>query len=104
VFGSLEWIEEQLDGHDYLVGDRLTEADVRAFVTLVRFDIAYYGLFKTNLRQIRDYPNISACVRHIYDLPGIAETVAPEHIKAGYYSIRALNPSGIIPVGPAVSW
>lgn len=104
VFGSLEWIEGRLDGHDYLVGDRLTEADVRAFVTLVRFDIAYYGLFKTNVRQVRDYPNISAYARRIHELPGIAETVAPEHIKAGYYSLRALNPSGVIPVGPSVSW
>lgn len=104
VFGSLEWIEGRLDGHDYLVADRLTEADVRAFVTLVRFDIAYYGLFKANLRRVRDYPNISAYIRRIYGLPGIAETVAPDHIKAGYYSIRALNPSGIVPVGPVVSW
>ena len=104
VFDSLYWIERRLDGHDYLVGDRLTEADVRAFVTLVRFDLAYHGLFKTNLRRARDYRNISAYIRRIHGLPGIAETVSPEHIKAGYYSIRALNPSGIVPVGPADPW
>lgn len=69
-------------------------------MTLVRFDLAYHGLFKTNLRRVRDYPNISAYVRRIHELPGIAETVAPEHIKTGYYSIRALNPTGIVPVGP----
>jgi putative glutathione S-transferase len=104
VFESMEFIEQQLDDHDFLVGDQLTEADVRAFVTLVRFDLAYYGLFKTNLKRLRDYPNIRAYLQRIYNLPGIAETVNPEHIKAGYYSIRALNPSGIVPVGPATPW
>jgi len=82
----------------------LTEADVRVFVTLVRFDSAYYGLFKTNLRRVSDYPNISEYIRRIYDLPGVADTVNIDHIKTGYYSIRALNPSGIVPVGPAVQW
>ena len=104
VFASLDFIEQRLEGHDFLVGDQLTEADVRAFVTLVRFDLAYYGLFKTNLRHVRDYSNISAYIRRIYDIPGIGETVDPEHIKTGYYSIRALNPSGIVPTGPAITW
>jgi putative glutathione S-transferase len=100
VFDSLDWIDRRLDNQDYLVGDRLTESDVRAFVTLIRFDLAYHGLFKTNLRQLRDYRNITAYMKRIYELPGIAETVSPEHIKIGYYSIRALNPSGIVPIGP----
>jgi putative glutathione S-transferase len=104
VFESLEFIEQRLQDQIYLVGDQLTEADVRAFVTLVRFDLAYYGLFKTNLKQVRDYPNIRAYIQRIHALPGIAETVNIEHIKAGYYSIRALNPSGIVPVGPATPW
>ena len=104
VFDSLDFIERRLDGQDFLVGNRLTEADVRVFVTLVRFDSAYYGLFKTNLRRVSDYPNISEYIRRIYDLPGIAGTVDLDHIKTGYYSIRALNPSGIVPVGPAVEW
>jgi putative glutathione S-transferase len=104
VFESLEYIEYRLQAQNYLVGNQLTEADVRAFVTLVRFDLAYYGLFKTNLKQLRDYPSIRAYVQRIHDLPGIAETVNPDHIKAGYYSIRALNPSGIIPVGPVRPW
>ncbi|WP_428624419.1 glutathione S-transferase family protein [Sedimenticola sp.] len=100
VFDSLDWIDRRLDNQGYLVGNRLTEADVRAFVTLVRFDLAYHGLFKTNLRQLRDYRNITAYIKRIHELPGIADTVSPEHIKTGYYSIRALNPSGIVPVGP----
>ena len=104
VFDSLAFIEQRLEGREYLVGDRLTEADVRAFVTLIRFDLAYHGLFKINLKQSRDYPKIRAYVRRIYELPGVAGTVNPDHIKAGYYSIRALNPSGIVPVGPATLW
>jgi len=104
VFESLEYIEHRLQARDYLLGDQLTEADVRAFVTLVRFDLAYYGLFKTNRKRLRDYPNIRAYVQRIHDLPGMAETVNPAHIKAGYYSIRALNPSGIVPVGPDTPW
>ena len=104
VFDSLDYIEQRLEGQDFLVGNRLSEADVRAFVTLVRFDLAYYGLFKTNRRQARDYPNIRRYIERIYQLPGIAETVDVEHIKTGYYSIRALNPSGIVPLGPDSLW
>ena len=104
VFDSMEFIEQQLEGRRYLAGDQFTEADIRAFVTLIRFDLAYYGLFKTNLKRAQDYPNISAYLQRIYRLPGIEDTVNPEHIKAGYYSIRALNPSGIVPSGPAIDW
>jgi putative glutathione S-transferase len=104
VFDSLDLIDRRLDNQDYLVGDRLTEADVRAFVTLIRFDLAYHGLFKANLRQLRDYRNITAYMKRIYELPGIADTVSPEHIMTGYYSIRALNPWGIVPVGPTKLW
>ncbi len=104
VFASLDFIERRLEDGDFLVGKQLTEADVRAFVTLVRFDLAYYGLFKTNLKRVQDYPNISAYIRRIHDIPGIAETVSPDHIKTGDYSIRELNPTGIVPVGPATSW
>ena len=104
VFTSLEFIDQRLQGQDFLVGDQLTEADIRAFVTLVRFELAYYDLFRTNLRHLQDYPRIGNYVQRIYDLPGIAETVNPAHIMSGYYSIRALNPSGTVPDGPAVPW
>lgn len=104
VFDSLDYIDQRLNGQDFLVGDQLTEADVRAFVTLVRFEPAYYGLFKTNLKHLRDYPRIVAYMQRLYALPGIAETVNPEHIRAGYYSIRELNPSGIVPAGPLTPW
>ena len=104
VFDSLDYMDKRLQRQPYLVGDQITEADIRAFVTLIRFDVAYYALFKANLRQVRDYPNLIDYMRRIYALPGIAETVNIKHIKAGYYSIRALNPSGIVPLGPASIW
>lgn len=104
VFESLDFIEQLLTEQNFLVSNNLTEADIRAFVTLVRFDLAYYGLFKTNLKPLYDYPNIIAYIQRIYQIPGIAETVNPDHIKAGYYSIEALNPSGIVPVGPTLLW
>ena len=103
VFAMLDELEERLsDGRSFLFGDRVTEADVRLFVTLVRFDPAYHGLFKCNLRRLADYPNLSAYARRILELPGASDTVKVEHIKAGYYSIRAVNPSGIVPLGPVL--
>ena len=79
----------------------MTETDIRAFVTLIRFDAAYHGLFKTNRRQIADYPHLSAHMERVLRLPGVAETVNMDHITRGYYSIKALNPTGIRPAGPA---
>ena len=102
VFDVLDTLEARLgDGRAYLLGNRLTETDIRTFVTLIRFDAAYYGLFKTNLSRIADYPGLAAYMERILHLPGVAETVSIDHIKAGYYSIKALNPSGIVPAGPA---
>jgi len=101
VFETLDAMEKRLsDGRDYLFGEMLTETDIRLFVTLVRFDPAYYGLFKCNIHRIKDYPALYGYMQRILDVPGISETVNLDHIKAGYYSIKALNPSGIVPVGP----
>lgn len=100
VFDTLDMLEARLTG-DYLVGDRLTETDIRTFVTLIRFDAAYHGLFKCNLRQIADYQRLSAYMKRILDLPGVRETVDMDHITRGYYAIKALNPSRIRPIGPA---
>jgi Predicted glutathione S-transferase len=97
----LDELEARLgDGRDFLMRDHFTEADVRLFVTLVRFDIAYHGLFKCNLRRIADYPALSAYQARILAIPGVRGTVSVDHIKRGYYSIKALNPSRIVPVGP----
>ena len=101
VFTMLDELEARLGGQKpFLFGTRLTEADVRLFVTLVRFDAAYNGLFKCNLRQLADYSNLSRYVEHMLAIPGIRQTVSIDHIKRGYYSIKALNPTGIVPVGP----
>ncbi|SDM92645.1 glutathione S-transferase family protein [Vreelandella arcis] len=103
VFLTLDELEARLsDGRAYLFGERLTETDVRLFVTLVRFDAAYHGLFKCNRYTLIAMPYLHAFMQRIYAINGIAETVNIEHIKAGYYSIKALNPSGIVPVGPAI--
>jgi putative glutathione S-transferase len=99
VFTMLDELEGRLTG-DYLFGDKLTETDIRAFVTLIRFDAAYHGLFKTNRRSIKDYPRLSAYVSRILALPGVLETVNMDHILHGYYSIKALNPNGIVPKAP----
>lgn len=105
VFQALDALEERLsDGRDWLLGDRFTETDIRAFVTLVRFDVAYHGLFKCNLRRIADYPLLSGYLRRVLALPGVAGTVNLDHIKRGYYSIAKLNPTGIVPAGPLLDW
>lgn len=99
VFAMLDELEARLTG-DFLFGDRLTETDIRAFVTLIRFDAAYHGLFKTNRKAIRDYPRLSAYLARLLLWPGIRETVDMTHILEGYASIRALNPNGIVPEVP----
>ena len=102
VFAALDALEARLAGKTYLFGDQLTETDIRAFVTLVRFDAAYHGLFKTNLRRIADYPNLQAYMLRVLDIAGVRETVNIDHIKRGYYSIKSLNPNGIVPKGPDI--
>ncbi|APZ51712.1 glutathione S-transferase family protein [Salipiger abyssi] len=100
VFAMLDELEVRLTG-DFLFGERFTETDIRTFVTLIRFDAAYHGIFKTNRRQIADYPRLSAYMERILKLPGVRETVNMDHITRGYYSIKVLNPTGIRPTGPA---
>ncbi|MDA7429678.1 glutathione S-transferase C-terminal domain-containing protein [Primorskyibacter aestuariivivens] len=99
VFTMLGELEDRLTG-DYLFGDSVTETDIRAFVTLIRFDAAYHGLFKTNRRQVKDYPRLTDYVTRMLNLPGVRETVNMDHILHGYYSIKALNPNGIVPKAP----
>jgi putative glutathione S-transferase len=102
LFDSLDWVEGQLSKQRYLTGDQLTEADWRLFTTLIRFDAVYFGHFKTNRQLVADYPAISGYVRELYQEPGVAETISFEHIKTHYYASHLMiNPTGIIPVGPA---
>jgi glutathionyl-hydroquinone reductase len=103
LFGRLDALEARLSRQRWLVGDRQTEADWRLFTTLVRFDAVYFGHFKCNLRRIVDYPNLSNYLRDLYQTPGVAETVNFDHIKRHYYgSHRRINPTGIVPLGPAL--
>jgi len=105
LFAALDRIEERLSRQRYLTGGRITEADWRLFTTLVRFDAVYYGHFKCNLRRIVDYPNLGNYLRDLYQVAGIAGTVDLAHIKQHYYaSHRTINPSGIVPLGPALDF
>jgi len=105
LFEGLDTIEARLARSRYLCGDRITEADWRLFPTLVRFDAVYHGHFKCNLRRIADYPNLSNYTRELYQVPGIAATVDIAKFKEGYYRFQpALNPSGIVPIGPIVDF
>ncbi len=105
LFDTLDWLEARLATRRFLLGDQLTEADIRLFTTLVRFDAVYVGHFKCNLRRIADYANLSGFTRDIYQLPGIAATVDIDHIKRHYYeSHRSINPSGVVPAGPVLDF
>lgn len=105
LFDTLDVMEERLSGQRYLMGGQLTEADIRFFATLVRFDAVYVGHFKCNRQRIADYPNLSNYLRDIYQLPGIADTVNLHHIKNHYYqSHESINPSRIVPLGPQLDF
>ena len=105
LFDALDTLEARLANQRYLLGDTITEADWRLFTTLVRFDAVYVGHFKCNIRRIVDYPNLWGYLRDLYQVPGIAETVSIEHIKAHYYTSHAnINPTRIIPVGPLLDF
>ncbi len=102
LFDSLDWLEARLTG-EWLVGDRLTEADIRLFTTLVRFDPVYHGHFKCNIRRLIDYPRLRSLAERIAALPGVGATIDLDQIKQHYYrSHPAINPGGIVPAGPAV--
>tara|TARA_B100001123_G_scaffold257101_1_gene286639 strand:+ start:1297 stop:2244 length:948 start_codon:yes stop_codon:yes gene_type:complete len=100
LFDSLDWLEETLAAQRYLVGNTLTEADWRLFVTLVRFDAVYATHFKCNKRRIADYPNLAGYLRELYQVPGIADTVQMDQIKEHYYTSHPhVNPTRIIARG-----
>jgi glutathionyl-hydroquinone reductase len=104
IFATLDMLERRLNSGPFLFGGRLTEADIRVFVTLARFDAAYNGLFKCNLRRIMDYANLSAYLARLIAIPAFRDTFSLDHIKRGYYSIKALNPTRIVPLGPELKW
>lgn len=105
LFDSLDWIEDLLGRDRYLTGARLTEADWRLFTTVVRFDAVYHTHFKCNRRRIVDYPNLWGWARELYQHPGVAETVRPDHFTRHYYfSHDMVNPHRIVPIGPDADW
>lgn len=105
LFDSLDWIEGLLADTRYLTGERVTEADWRLFTTIVRFDAVYHTHFKCNRRRVVDYPNLWAWARELYQWPGVAGTVHPDHVTRHYYfSHDMINPHRIVPIGPDVDW
>jgi putative glutathione S-transferase len=104
LFATLDELEARLGRQRYLVGHQITEADWRLFPTLVRFDVAYFSLFKCNRQRIADYPNLLNYMRELYQVPGVAATVKPRHYVINYWSIKKVNPTGIIPKGTPVDY
>jgi glutathionyl-hydroquinone reductase len=102
LFATLDELEERLAAQRYLVGRQITEADWRLFPTLVRFDVAYFSLFKCNRNRIADFANLANYMRELYQVPGVAETVKPRYYVINYYSIARVNPNGIIPKGTPI--
>jgi glutathionyl-hydroquinone reductase len=104
LWTAMDWLEERLADRRYLMGEAVTEADVRLFTTLVRFDAVYHGHFKCNRQKLTELPNLWRYARDLFALPGFGDTVDFDQIKTHYYSVhRGINPTGIIPQGPDLS-
>jgi len=104
LFDRLDWLSERLEGQRFLVGDTITEADVRLFTTLVRFDAVYHGHFKCNRQKLSELPVLWAYARDLFQTPGFGDTVDFDHIKRHYYVVHTdINPTGVVPAGPDLS-
>ncbi|MGE0219393.1 glutathione S-transferase family protein [Mycolicibacterium sp.] len=104
LFSALDWLSDRLAERRYLVGDTITEADVRLFTTLARFDPVYHGHFKTNRHKLTEMPVLWAYARDLFQTPGFGDTVDFVQIKQHYYIVhRDINPTGIVPAGPALA-
>jgi putative glutathione S-transferase len=104
LFAALDRLEDRLSGQRYLVGDTITEADVRLFTTLVRFDPVYHGHFKCNRNKLAEMPALWGYARDLYQTPGFGDTIDFDHIKRHYYVVHSdINPTGIVPKGPDLS-
>jgi putative glutathione S-transferase len=101
LFDALDWLEDRLSDRRYLMGDAITEADIRLFTTLARFDAVYHGHFKCNRNKLTEMPVLWAYARDLYQTPGFGESIVFDQIKQHYYVVHTeLNPSGIVPEGP----
>jgi putative glutathione S-transferase len=104
LFRRLDWVSDRLAGQRYLMGDTITEADVRLFTTLVRFDAVYHGHFKCNRQKLAEQPVLWAYARDLFQTPGFGDTIDFVHIKRHYYEVqRDINPTGLVPAGPELS-
>ncbi|GAA1346588.1 glutathione S-transferase family protein [Arthrobacter roseus] len=104
LFTALDWLEERLSVQRFLVGDTITEADVRLFTTLVRFDPVYHGHFKCNRNKLAEMPALWGYARDLFQTPGFGDTINFEQIKQHYYVVHEdINPTGIVPLGPDLS-
>jgi glutathionyl-hydroquinone reductase len=102
LFNTLDFLEDRLSNHLYLLGNEQTEADWRLFTTLIRFDAVYFGHFKCNIKRILDYPNLNTYLKRLYEVSNIASTINLQHIKRHYYySHKTINPTQVVPVGPS---
>jgi len=105
LFAELDAIDAHLASHRFLAGDHFTEADVRLFTTLVRFDAVYHGHFKCNRQRLEEFAHLPGYLRELYQLPRVADTVDFAHIKGHYYrSHPTINPTGVVPAGPALDY
>jgi len=105
LFSALDWLEERLARRRYLMGDAITEADVRLFTTLARFDAVYHGHFKCNRNKLAEMPVLGAYARDLFQTPGFGDTIVFDQIKTHYYVVHDdINPSGIVPKGPREDW
>ncbi|MBK5223783.1 MAG: glutathione S-transferase C-terminal domain-containing protein [Acidimicrobiia bacterium] len=103
LFDALDWLTDRLSAQRYLVGDTITEADVRLFTTLARFDAVYHGHFKCNRSKLAEMPVLWAYARDLFQTPGFGDTIDFDHIKRHYYEVhRDINPTGVVPLGPAL--
>ena len=101
LWSALDWLEQRLAGRRYLMGEAITEADVRLFTTLARFDAVYHGHFKCNRQKLTEMPALWGYARDLFQTPGFGETIDFDQIKAHYYLVhRDINPTGVVPAGP----
>ncbi len=104
LFDRLDWLAQRLSDQRYLVGDTITEADVRLFTTLVRFDCVYHNHFKCNRSKLSELPVLWAYARDLFQTPGFGDTIDFDHIKRHYYVVhRDINPTGVVPAGPTLT-
>ncbi len=101
LWTALDWLEQRLTDRRYLMGEAITEADVRLFTTLARFDAVYHGHFKCNRQKLTEMPALWGYARDLFSTPGFGETIDFDQIKAHYYVVhRDINPTGVVPAGP----